>query len=162
MNKAIFLDRDGVLLNNEHHYYIWQSDQVEFVAGVMDNLRMLQQKGYLLFIVSNQGGISRGLYSKSDILKIHESLVHTFRTNHITITDIVFCPHHPEKERCLCRKPQSLMIEKLMARYDINVQESAMIGDSESDMEAAHAAHIRGIRIKSNTNMFSSIADLIQ
>lgn len=161
MNKAIFLDRDGVLLSNAHHYYIWNSDQVEFVDGVFDNLRMLQQKGFLLFIVSNQGGIARGLYSKSDILKIHESLVHTFSENHITITDIVFCPHHPDQEKCLCRKPQSLMIEKLMARYNICPQQSAMIGDSESDMAAAHAARIRGIKIIPNTNMFSSIADLI-
>lgn len=162
MNKAIFIDRDGVLLNNEHHYYIWQSDQVEFVEGVFENLRLLQQKGFHLFIVSNQGGISRGLYAKSDIVKLHERLVHTFSANHITITDIAFCPHHPEKEHCLCRKPQSLMIEKLMARYDICPQESAMIGDSESDMAAAQAARIRGIKIKPNTNMFSSIADLIQ
>lgn len=162
MNKAVFLDRDGVLLNNEHHYYIWKSDQMEFVAGIMDNLRMLQQKGFQLFIVSNQGGISRGLYSKSDIVKLHENMIHTFNANHITITDILFCPHHPDKERCLCRKPQSLMIEKLIAKYDICSQESAMIGDSESDMTAAHAANIRGIRIKSNTNMFPLIADLVQ
>lgn len=162
MNKAIFLDRDGVLLNNEHHYYIWKSDQMEFVEGVMDNLRMLQQKGFQLLIVSNQGGISRGLYSKSDIVKLHENMIHIFNANQITITDILFCPHHPENERCLCRKPQSLMIEKLIAKYDISVQESAMIGDSESDMTAAYAAHIRGIRIKSNTNMFPLIADLVQ
>lgn len=162
MNKAVFLDRDGVLINNEHHYYIWKSDQVELVDGVMENLRMLQNSGFQLFIVSNQGGISRGLYTRKDIVKLHEELMDTFRKNQITITDILFCPHHPDKEKCLCRKPESLMIDKLMARYDICPQESVMVGDSESDMRAAKKAGIKPIKIEPNTNMFASIANLIR
>lgn len=162
MNKAVFLDRDGVLLNNEHHYYIWKSDQVEFVDGVMENLRMLQNSGFQLFIVSNQGGISRGLYTRKDILKLHEQLTDTFLKNRITITDILFCPHHPDQEKCLCRKPESLMIERMMARYDLCAQESVMIGDSESDRTAAKKAGIKPIKIEPNTNMFALIANLIQ
>lgn len=162
MNKAVFLDRDGVLINNEHHYYIWKSDQVQFVEGVFENLRTLQNSGFQLFIVSNQGGISRGLYTRKDILKLHEELMATFLKNQIRITDILFCPHHPDKEKCLCRKPESLMIDRLMARYDICPQESAMIGDSESDMTAAVKAGIKPIKIVPNTNMFASIANLIQ
>jgi len=161
MNKAIFLDRDGVLLNNEHHYYIWKSDQAEFIEGVFENLRMLQNKGFQLFIVSNQGGISRGLYTKGDILKLHEELILTFSKNYITISDILFCPHHPEKEKCLCRKPQSLMMDRLIAKYEICAEESVMIGDSESDMKGADLAGIKGIKIVPNSNMFPSIANLI-
>lgn len=162
MNKAVFLDRDGVLINNRHHYYIWQSAQVQWVEGVFENLRMLQAHGFQLFIVSNQGGISRGLYTREDILKLHEALRDTFLIHRITVTDILFCPHHPEKEKCLCRKPESLMIDRLMARYDICPQTSAMIGDSESDMTAAVKAGIKAIKIVPNTNMFASIANLIQ
>lgn len=162
MSKAIFLDRDGVLIDNQHHYYIWKSDQLKFIDGVFENLKMLQQKGFQLFIVSNQGGISRGLYSKEDIMKLHEEMDEIFRKNQITITDIIFCPHHNEKENCLCRKPESLMIDKLIAKYDLNPQESFMIGDSESDIEAAIKAGIHGIRIVANQNMFPYISNLLQ
>ena len=162
MNKAIFLDRDGVLINNEHHYYIWKSTQIEFIEGVFANLKMLQQKGFQLFIVSNQGGISRGLYTKENIRQLHGELIESFRKNQIIISDILFCPHHIEKEKCLCRKPQSLMIDKLIAKYDLNAQESTMIGDSESDMEAAAMAGIHGIKITPNQNMFSFISNLLR
>lgn len=162
MSKAIFLDRDGVLIDNQHHYYIWKSDQLKFIDGVFENLKMLQQKGFHLFIISNQGGISRGLYSKEDIMKLHEEMNAIFRKNQITITDIIFCPHHSEKENCLCRKPESLMIDKLIAKYDLNPQESFMIGDSESDIEAAAKAGIHGIRIVANRNMFPYISNLLQ
>jgi D-glycero-D-manno-heptose 1,7-bisphosphate phosphatase len=161
MNKAVFLDRDGVLINNQHHYYIWDSAQLEFVEGVFENLRMLQQKGFQLFIVSNQGGISRGLYSKENILTLHAELIRTMRRNQIILSDILFCPHHSEIENCLCRKPQSLMIDRLIARYDLNPQQSTLIGDSESDMKAAAKAGIQGIRITPNQNMFPFIASLL-
>jgi len=162
MCKAIFLDRDGVLINNQQHYYIWKSDQMKFVDGVFKNLQLLQENGFLLFIVSNQGGISRELYSKEDILKLHDELIQTFRKNKITITEILFCPHHNDNEKCLCRKPEPLMIEKLIAKYDINKTESAMIGDNESDMIAASGAGISGIKIEANQNMLLFILKLLQ
>jgi len=161
MNKAIFLDRDGVLINNQHHYYIWKSSQMEFIEGVFENLHKLQQKGFQLYIVSNQGGISKGLYTKENIQELHEEIIQTFSKNQIILSDILFCPHHSEKEKCLCRKPQSLMIDKLIAKYDLNPHESIMIGDSESDMNAAAMAGIHGIRIIPNQNMFPFIAKLL-
>ena len=161
MNKAIFLDRDGVLINNEHHYYIWESSQLELIEGVLENLKLLQQKGFKLFIVSNQGGIAKGLYTKESIITLHEQVIHTFLKNQIILSGIIFCPHHTEIEKCLCRKPQSLMIDKLIAKYELNVQESIMIGDSESDMEAAAMAGVQGIRIPPNQNMFPFISRLL-
>jgi D-glycero-D-manno-heptose 1,7-bisphosphate phosphatase len=158
--KAIFLDRDGVLIDNSQHYYIWKSDQLTLVDGAIENLKILLQKGFQLFIVSNQGGISRGLYSKDDILKLHAELVQTFRANHIEIAEIAFCPHHPEIEKCLCRKPDSLMLEKLVAKYKIRKLDSYLIGDSQSDMDAAEKAGIQGIQIIPNQNMFPYLSFL--
>lgn len=160
MNKAIFLDRDGVLVDNSEHYYIWKSDQLKLIDGVIENLKTFIQKGFHLFIVSNQGGISRGLYSKEDILKLHAELIQTFRTNYIEIAEIAFCPHHPENEKCLCRKPDSLMIEKLIAKYKINKEDSFLIGDSQTDMDAARKIGIKGIQIIPNQNMFPYISFL--
>ena len=162
MNKAIFLDRDGVLVDNSQHYYIWKSDQLTLVDGAIENLKMLSLKGFHLFIVSNQGGISRRLYSKEDILKLHRELIRTFKANNIEIAEIAFCPHHPEVEKCLCRKPDSLMLEKLIAKYRIRKEESYMIGDSQSDMDAARKAGIQGIQIIPNQNMFPHLSFLIQ
>lgn len=158
--KAIFLDRDGVLVDNSKHYYIWKTDQLSLVDGAIENLKTLTQKEFQLFIVSNQGGISRGLYSKNDILKLHAELIHTFRTNQIEIAEIAFCPHHPEIEKCLCRKPDSLMIDKLIAKYQISKIDSYLIGDSLSDMDAAEKAGIQGIQIIPNQNMFPYLSFL--
>jgi D-glycero-D-manno-heptose 1,7-bisphosphate phosphatase len=160
MNKAIFLDRDGVLVDNSEQYYIWKSDQLKLIDGVVENLKMLIQKGFQLFIVSNQGGISRGLYSKEDVLKLHAALIQTFKANNIEIAEIAFCPHHPEVEKCLCRKPGSLMLEKLIAKYKISKPDSYLIGDSQSDMDAARKAGIQGIQIIPNHNMVPHLSFL--
>ena len=159
--KAIFLDRDGVLVDNSKHYYIWKTDQLTLIDGVIENLKMLSQKEFLLLIVSNQGGISRGQYTKDDILGLHAELIKIFRQNNINITEIVFCPHHPENEKCLCRKPDSLMLEKLIAKYRLDKNTSFFIGDSKSDMEAANKAGMRGIQIESSQNMYPFISFLI-
>jgi D-glycero-D-manno-heptose 1,7-bisphosphate phosphatase len=159
--KAIFLDRDGVLIDNSEHYYIWSDEQLRFVEGVFDNLKYLIQKDYLLFIVSNQGGISKGMYSKEDILNLHAILLETFRSRNIEIADIVFCPHRPEIEKCMCRKPDSVMIEKLLAKYKLNPEKSWFIGDSGSDINAAMKAGIQSIRIPANCNMYPFISKLI-
>jgi len=132
--KAIFLDRDGVLIKNNTHYYIWKNEQLEIVDGVFDNLKLLIQQGFQLFIVSNQGGISKGIYTKSDILKFHNELLLDFKNEKIEIKEVLFCPHHPKIEKCTCRKPDSLMIEKLIAKYKLSREDSYFIGDSESDM----------------------------
>ena len=160
--KAIFLDRDGVLFDNSDQYYIWKQEQIRFVDGVFDNLKCLLLNGYQLFIVSNQGGISKGLYPKDDILNLHAGLIQTFRNNQIEITEIVFCPHHPEIEKCICRKPDSILIEKLLAKHKLSKEESYLIGDSESDMEAAQKAGIQKIKINSNQDMYPFISFLIR
>ena len=162
MTKSIFLDRDGVLINNSEHYYIWNQEQLSLVEGIVENLQKLSASGFQLFVVSNQGGISRGLYSKNDVEVLHSELIGKFKENGIEIQEIVFCPHHPEIEKCMCRKPGSLLIDKLVAKYGISKEDSYMIGDSESDMEAAQKANIKGIKITANQNMHPFISFLIQ
>jgi D-glycero-D-manno-heptose 1,7-bisphosphate phosphatase len=160
--KAIFLDRDGVLLKNSDHYYIWEMEQMEFVDGVFENLRLFIMQGFQLFIVSNQGGISKGIYTKADIMKLHDELILSFKKKKIQIQEIIFCPHHPEIERCICRKPDSQMIDKLIAKYKLSKSDSFFIGDCESDMKAARKAGIQGIKIVANRNMYPFISFLIK
>ena len=162
MNKAVFLDRDGVIIDNRNYYYIWKQDQVSFIDGISENLKMLVQEGFQLFIVSNQGGISRGCYSKNDIEKLHDELIQAFREQGIVIVEILYCPHHSEIEKCLCRKPGSLMIDKLIAKYGLQKESSYFIGDSDSDMEAARNAGIQEIKIVPNQNMYPFISVLLK
>jgi len=153
MRKAIFLDRDGTLNNNFDHYYVWRKEELQLNPGVCETLRDLQSRGYLLIVVTNQGGISKGEYRVRDVELLHKHLRTLLEQEGVTLDEIYFCPHHQMKESCLCRKPLPLMIEKALARFDINPAISWMIGDSERDVEAGKAAGLRTIRIKSNTDL---------
>lgn len=151
--KAVFLDRDGVLLDNSAHYYIFRPDQMKWIDQVPENLKLIAEKGYRLFIVTNQGGVAKGQYTMQEVDIIHQLMREFLANCQIEITDIAVCPHHPEVEKCLCRKPSPLMLEKLMAKYRIDPGQSFFIGDSDSDMQAAQSAGLRGIRIPANQSM---------
>lgn len=160
MTKAVFIDRDGVVLNNANHYYIFRIEDVELVEGIAENLKRIQDKGYTLFMVTNQGGISKGLYTMDDVEKVHRKMQELLAVHGVEIVEIAVCPHHDKVEKCLCRKPAPLMIEKLIAKYKIDISQSYFIGDSENDMLAAERAGIRGIRIIANQNMGASVKEL--
>ncbi|MBN1131853.1 MAG: HAD family hydrolase [Bacteroidales bacterium] len=153
MRKAIFIDRDGVINDDTKEYYIHRIENFSLNPGVVSALKFLQGKGYLLIVVSNQGGISKGLYSKEDVDRLHQYMTEILEREGIIITDIFYCPHHDEVENCLCRKPKPLMLQKAMARYRIDPGQSFFIGDKQSDVEAGRNAGIRTILIKPNSNL---------
>lgn len=156
MNKAIFLDRDGVI-NRERGEYTWRKEDFTLNDGLIEFLYQAQLKGYLLIVISNQGGIQRGVYTLSDVEIVHEFLINTLKSKGITLTDIYFCPHHDKMERCFCRKPQSIMLEKAIARFDIDVHQSFLFGDTIRDIEAGNSAGIKSIQIKPNSNLMQHI-----
>ena len=160
--KAVFLDRDGVIINNANHYYIYRKKDVQFVDGIFENLQQLKNKGFSFFIVSNQGGIAKKQYSHQDVATVHQFLRQEFNKYGITFLDIYYCPHHDSVEPCLCRKPSSLMIEKLIAKYEIDPENSYLIGDSQTDIQAAQSAGIHSIQINANKNMKPFIHKLLQ
>ena len=153
MKKAIFLDRDGTINNNSDHYYIWQKDQLLLNPGVGEALAVLQARGYLLIVISNQGGISKGEYSMEDAEDVHEHLRRLLGKTGVNLDEIYYCPHHHMVESCLCRKPQPLMIQKALARFGIDPASSWMVGDSERDVEAGKAAGLRTLLIEANSDL---------
>lgn len=153
MNKAIFLDRDGVINDNSGSYYVMNVGDFILNEGIIESLQTFTKHGFLLIIISNQGGIAKGFYSKTDCELIHEHLKKTLLSQGISITEIYYCPHHPDHGNCLCRKPGSLLIEKAIARFEIDPGESWMIGDSEVDIMAAENVGLRTIRIESNEDI---------
>ncbi|NOZ45415.1 MAG: HAD family hydrolase [Chlorobi bacterium] len=150
--KAVFFDRDGVI-NVENGDYTWKIEDVAINEGIVESLLKFQENGFLLIIVSNQGGIAKGLYSKNDVDKVHEYLTVLLQEQNINIAQIYYCPHHSIVENCICRKPDSLMLEKALARYNINPKTSYLFGDKESDTTAAKKVGVKGILIKSNENI---------
>ncbi|PKP11574.1 MAG: HAD family hydrolase [Bacteroidetes bacterium HGW-Bacteroidetes-4] len=161
MRKVLFLDRDGVINNDSGHYYIYRPDDFVLNEGFVEAMQKLALAGYEFIVISNQGGIARGTYSKADVEKVHSKFLSLMDDVRISILDIYYCPHHSDFEKCLCRKPGSLLIEKAMARYTIDANSAIFIGDNDKDMEAARNAGIRGIRIKSNQSLITILSELL-
>ena len=153
MKKAIFLDRDGTINNNCDHYYIWHKEELLLNPGVIETLAELRSRGYLLIVISNQGGISKGEFSAEDVDALHMHLRFMLEQEGVSLDEIYYCPHHSMVETCLCRKPQPLMIEKALARFDIDLASSWMIGDAKRDEEAGKAAGLQTILIEPNSDL---------
>jgi D-glycero-D-manno-heptose 1,7-bisphosphate phosphatase len=144
MAKCIFLDRDGVL-NQEMGDYVFKKEDFKIVDGVPEALQKLKAAGYLLIVITNQSGIAKGLYTRKDVLNCHEFLQKQCGN---LIDDIYFCPHHEDfNTASLLKKPNSLMIEKAMAKYNIDPTKSWMIGDQPRDIEAGKKAGLKTIFI---------------
>lgn len=151
MNKAVFLDRDGVI-NVERGYTHLLQDFV-ILPDLVEVLQLFQQKGYLLIVVSNQSGIAKGLYQQKDVEVLHEYLLSELKKNKIVLSEIYYCVHHPDDGRCICRKPDSLFVEKALARFNIDAKQSYFIGDKERDIEAAEKGGVKGIMIEANSSL---------
>ncbi len=144
MKKAIFLDRDGVI--NVDHGYIYKTSEFEFISGVFEACRYFVEQGYLIVVVTNQSGIARGYYTEQDFDLLTQWMKARFLEEGITISNVYFCPHHPEKaekgqakylKTCDCRKPAPGMLNQAIADFDIDVKNSIMVGDKLSDLQAA-------------------------
>lgn len=139
MTKALFIDRDGVI--NVEKNYLHKIEDFEFIDGVFDTLKSALKKGYLIIIITNQSGIERGYYSEEDYQKLTKWMIQEFKKNDITISKVYHCPH-TDDSTCECRKPKPGMILKAQREFDINLQDSILIGDKESDIEAGIGAKI--------------------
>lgn len=137
--KTIFLDRDGVI--NKEVNYLYKIENFQFIEGVFEACLHLQKLNYKIIIVSNQSGISRGMYNEKDYQILTNWMINKFRHNGIRLLDIFHCPHKPS-ENCNCRKPKPGMFISASKIHNINFEKSWMIGDKETDILAANAAGI--------------------
>ncbi|MGA8183942.1 MAG: HAD family hydrolase [Terriglobia bacterium] len=148
LNRAVFLDRDGVLIRKApENQYITAWEQVEFLPGVGEALRKLKQNGYLLIIVTNQSAVSRNELPVDVLESIHKRMVHHLARERATIDAIYYCPHD-RNGNCPCRKPRPQMLLQAAAEHGIDLQQSWMVGDAASDIEAGRTAGCRTIWIR--------------
>lgn len=155
MNKAVFLDRDGVINDPGSLYYVFRRKDFFIKEGVIELLSSLQNRDYLLFVITNQGGVSKGEYTLEDVYELHAYMERLLEEKGIYLSGVYFCPHHDTIENCLCRKPKPLMLEKALAAFGIDPGQSWMIGDKETDMEAGKRAGLRTILVKEDMDLAS-------
>jgi len=143
MRKCVFLDRDGVI-NEERGTYTFNTEDFKIIEGVPQGLGLLHDNDFLLIIVTNQAGITRGLFSENDMHRCHDIMMQ--ETGHL-IDDIYYSTYYPDYSNSLLRKPDSLMFEKAIAKYNIDPAVSWMVGNSERDLVPAIKLGIRTIYI---------------
>jgi D-glycero-D-manno-heptose 1,7-bisphosphate phosphatase len=139
MNKAVFLDRDGTI--NEEMGYINHASRFQIFKFVPEAIKILNNCGFLVFVVTNQSGLARGYFDEEMLERIHTDLIREVEENSAKIEKIYFCPHHPKegsikyKIDCDCRKPKPGMINLAKSEYDIDLNYSYIIGDRYKDVE---------------------------
>jgi D-glycero-D-manno-heptose 1,7-bisphosphate phosphatase len=160
---AAFLDRDGVL--NVDHGYAYRPEQLEWVADAPEAVRLLNEAGYIVIVVTNQSGVARGFYGEADVQKLHAHMQDILHSQGAHIDAFYYCPHHPEGTvkqfavRCDCRKPGIGMLEQATREWPIEISRSFLIGDREDDMAAAAAFGIRGLQFDAAAD---SLLDLVR
>lgn len=158
--KVLFLDRDGVV-NRERGDYTYKPEDFIINAGLIDFLKIISNKEIKIIIISNQGGIAKGIYTKNDVETLHRLLINQFKENGVEILEIYYCPHHQNYTKCLCRKPSPLMIEKSLARFGIEKQNAFLIGDAVRDIEAAKNAGIEALKVEPNQNLMNFVDEIL-
>ncbi len=150
---AIFLDRDGVL-NHDHQGYTHRIADFQWIDGARETIRLLNDRGWLVFVVTNQAGIARGYYDAGAVERLHAWMNEDLKSLGGHIDDFRYCPHHPEGVvdglaiTCQCRKPAPGMIEDLLMYWPVRREASLLVGDKESDLQAARQAGIDGLHFQ--------------
>lgn len=155
MNKAIFLDRDGTL--NIEMNYLHEVDKLVFIDGTYEALSLLKVHGYKLIVISNQSGIGRGYYKSQDVEQLHQYMNAILDKQSAAIDAFYYCPH-VEQDQCLCRKPRTGLIDHAVKEWNIDLTQSYMVGDKESDVMTAVTAGCRYALVLSG----HSISDVLQ
>jgi len=148
MNKAIFLDRDGVINRKvPEKDFVKNTDELVYLSKVKDIVKSIKHKGYLAIVVSNQSGINRGIITKENLEKINDKL-----RNDLGVDGIYYCPHLPEDD-CVCRKPKTGLIDKAVKDFNIDIKKSWLIGDNDFDIVAGQTAGCNTILVDGNVGL---------
>jgi D-glycero-D-manno-heptose 1,7-bisphosphate phosphatase len=156
--QALFLDRDGTLVHPGH--YPSRPEDLHLYEGIGPALRVLQEAGFRLVVITNQAGLARGYFTEPDLRRMHDHLVNELAGLGVRLDGIYYCPHHPEGVvaelaiRCDCRKPQPGMLLKAADDLDLDLQRSWFIGDTLDDVEAGNRVGCRTTLVDLGTERF--------
>jgi len=150
MKKAVFLDRDGTI--NVDTGYITNPKDLVFIRGSKKAVKVLKDKGFLVYIISNQSGVGRGFFTIKDVQAVNDKLVSEFKKYNIFIDGIFFCPHHPD-EKCKCRKPRPDVVFDIAKDNKISLTKSYFVGDKLSDVQTGQNAGCKTVLIQDKKSM---------
>lgn len=131
-SKYIFLDRDGTIIKDKHHMH--KIADIEFLPKAIEGLQKLQRIGFQFIIISNQSGVTRGLFSRKDAEYFHKEILRRLKEKDITIKDSFFC-YHRQGDDCNCRKPKQGLVFKAAQKFKINLSAGIFIGDKDSEIQ---------------------------
>lgn len=142
VKKAVFLDRDGVLIKDTN--YPSDPEGIVFLKNAGKAVRLLNRKNYLVIVVTNQSGVARGFFPEINVRKINEKINQKLAKEDAHIDAFYYCPHHPD-ENCQCRKPKTGMLQQAQKDHNIDLKKSFMIGDALKDVECGKNAGCKTI-----------------
>ena len=131
-SKAAFLDRDGTII--EEKDFIGTPDEIEFVPGSIEAIKMLRSLGYKIVVVSNQSCIGRGILTEKMVAEVNQSFLERLKDQNAPADVLYFCPHHPD-DNCDCRKPKTGMIERAVRELKLDLRDAVVIGDKLADIQ---------------------------
>ena len=150
-NKTVFLDRDGTI--NVEKNYLFKTEDFEFIKGSDRAIKLLNDHGYKVVVITNQAGVARGFYSEKEVNKLHKYINQKLEQIGAHIDGFYFCPHHPVagigfyKRICNCRKPNTGLFEKAAQDFNVDTGHSYMIGDNIADIQAGNNFGVRTILV---------------
>lgn len=154
-NKAIFLDRDGVI-NKRRDDYIKNIDELEIFPDVISSIKKFKENGFLVLIITNQSAINRGIITHTKLDEIHFAIQKYFKEQNVELDGFYYCPHRPD-EKCNCRKPKPGLLLNAIKEHGINPKLSWMIGDSESDIKAGKSIGCKTILLDVNFSLTEAV-----
>ena len=158
-NKALFLDRDGVI--NVDKNYVYKICDIEFIDGIFNLIQCANKLGYLVIVITNQSGIGRGFFSEEDLEKTNNWIINECKKKEALINAIYFCPTHPikglgeYKKNDNRRKPNPGMFLEAAKDHNVDLSNSIALGDKVTDMDAAYSSGIKHLFFLSNTKIYS-------
>ena len=152
---VLFLDRDGVI-NEKRLDYVKNINELKFLANIFNSIKKFKDIGFMIIIITNQSVVNRKIISEIQLKEIHDYMLKIMEKNSCKIAKIYYCPHHPD-EKCKCRKPNTGMIEQAIKEFEIKIPNAILIGDSESDIEAATRMKMKSIKIQTDGQLLDLI-----
>ena len=165
MNRAVFLDRDGTIVEDVD--YMFSPDQIRFIGGACEAIKLLNDANYKVIIISNQSGVARGKLDEAALQAIDKSIKKLILSSGAYIDASYYCPHHPHegsgsyRQECECRKPSPGMIKRSAREHNIDLKNSYMVGDKETDIKAGKNAGCKVILISNNGSTIAEESDYI-
>jgi len=157
--KTVFVDRDGVI-NQERSDYVKSISELEIYPNVAKNIKLLKDAGFLVVVITNQSAVNRGIITHEMINQIHNSIQDHLKKHGTFLDGFYYCPHIPN-ENCNCRKPKPGLLQKAILELNIDLNSSWMIGDSDSDIEAADSVGCKAIKINDNFSLDNAVEKIL-